>query len=518
MICNSCENEFTNIDGLKFCPYCGSKIEEEIDLEVELIPDKVIETGNISDADIKDKIHQDTLPMPVITKGDIRKYNRDKFLENFKRTFIRMKVFVPILALLLVIAGGALAYTYFIVKPVDEVRIRQDLMGKVVTFPKGTSIKINKDYIKSFSIDSRNTDKSKDEIKVTLTLNNGEIEANTLLSLVYTYEGKKQWKLNDFALSGITKLKPVVGMDQKKFLEGLKKLSTTVADTPIKLGGKDVKSLAISLRTPDLENGKEDILVTTAIDSGLLATTGKIKCKLIFENEVWSIASIEKNSNEDFKLVLSPTFSDERALEAIRKHGFEETLSYSSFFGGKGFKVKDSFTKSIKIVGKKFDEEKGTLSVTAKRENTAGEIKLALATYYTFSISFSEIALLNGAKTVIESGKINDITNSTIISTITNAEIEGSNQLFWWSNNHKITTEEAKSFKSNKILFKKSFENIKYVYGSINSVDGKNNKSVSFVALYFLVYDGTNGYNWKLNKLVGEDSPNYKTYSEESIN
>ena len=509
MICNICKSEFTNINGLKFCPYCGSKIEEKIKM------------GNIYDADIKEKIHQDTLAMPVITKGDIKKYNRDKFFEYFKETFIRMKLFIPIVALIFVILAGAFAYKFFIVKPVDEVRIRQDLMGKVVTLPKGTSIKINKNYMKSFSINSRNTDKSKDEIKVALTLNNGEVEAKTLLTLVYTYEGKKQWKtFEKIIIEGVTAIKPVVGMNEKKLLEGLKKLSVTIEDTPITLGGQDVKNIGITLRTPDLQKGKEDVLVATAIDSGLMATTGKIKCKLVFENEVWSIASIEKNSNEDFKLVLSPALSEERLLEAIRKQGFEETLSYSGFFGGKGFTVKDSFSKSISISSKKFDAQKGTLNVTAKRENIAGEIKLALSTYYTFSISFSKISLLDGSKTVIESGKISDLTSPLIISTIANSEIEGSNLLFWWSNNHKITTEEAKSFKTSKILFKKGFENIKYVYGSITSTNVKENKnkSVSFVALYFLVYDGAKGYNWKLDKLVGEDSPNYKTYSEAAKN
>jgi len=46
-------------------------------------------------------------------------------------------------------------------------------------------------------------------------------------------------------------------------------------------------------------------------------------------------------------------------------------------------------------------------------------------------------------------------------------------------------------------------------------VDEKSNenKNISFVALYFLVYNNSNGYNWKLDKLVGDDSPNYKEYT-----
>ena len=255
----------------------------------------------------------------------------------------------------------------------------------------------------------------------------------------------------------------------------------------------------------------------TSIDSGLLATTGKIKCKLVFEDEAWRIATTEKNSTEDFKLVLSPTFSDEMVIEAIRKQGLEETVTYSNFFGGKGFTIKDKFTKSINISGKRFDSQKRALYVTAKRENIAGEIKSVISTDYTFSISFSKIALTDRAKTTVNSGTINNMASPLIISTITNVEIEGSNLLFWWSNNHKITPEEANTFKASKILSKKGFENIKYVYGSITAKDGKKNNevSVSFVALYFLVYDENNGYNWKLEKIIGEDSPNYKAFSNE---
>ena len=122
-------------------------------------------------------------------------------------------------------------------------------MGKIITLPKGTSIKISKDYMKSFSIDTRNTDKSMDEIKVAVTLNNGVIEAKTLLSVVYTYQGKNQWKISDaIVLERVTAVKPVVGMDEKKFLESLKKLSIAIADTPIVLGGQEVKNLGISLK------------------------------------------------------------------------------------------------------------------------------------------------------------------------------------------------------------------------------------------------------------------------------
>ncbi|MBU3190206.1 hypothetical protein K9O30_14035 [Clostridium bowmanii] len=547
MICNSCKNEFTNIDGLKFCPYCGWEIQDNIDLEAEQIPDKINneQRENIVDAGTVGK-KSDTLAMPAITEEDINKFNkgkffsslkkpfvnikgsREKFFTSFKKPVMNLKVLIPIIALLVVIAGGVFAYSLLIVKPVDEVRIKADLIGKVITLPKGTSIKISEDYMKSFTISSRNTDKHKDEIKVALTLNNGAIEAKTLVSIVYTSEGNNQWKVSDeIGLEGVTAIKPVVGMDEKKFLTGLKKLNINISDTPVTLGGQDVKKLGISSRTPDLKNGKEEIIVQASIDSGLLAANGKIKCKLVFENEIWTLASIVENSNEDFKLIISPTFSNEKVIEPIKKRGFEETLSYSGFFGGKGFTVKDSFTNSIVVSGKEFDAQTGTLNVTAKRENAAGELNLGLSTYYTFSISLSKISLIDGSKTTIDSGKINNVPDSVIKSTISNGEIEGSNLLFWWSNNHKITPEELNTYKTKETLSKKGFENIKYVYGSITYLDVKKDKkdktdkvdkTVSFVAVYFLVYDDAKGYNWKLDKLVGEDSPNYKDYSKISEN
>lgn len=520
MVCNSCNSEFININGLKFCPYCGAKIEEVIERKADTTSSGTNnEEEKIIKAETKKGINENTLPMPAITDQDIKKYNRDEFFASLKKTLKKMKVIIPIIAMLAIISAGVFAYSVLSVKAVDEVRIKEDLIGKVVTLPKGTTIKITKDYMKDFSISSRSKDKSSDNdmVKVALTLNNGAIEVKTLLSLVYIYEGKKQWKIDDkIVLEGVTQLKPVVGMDEKKFLEGLKKLSIDIEDAPKVLGAEDVKSLAITTRTPDLENSKEEILMAMSIDSGFLAATGNIKCKLIFKDEVWSIATVERNSDEDFKLVLSPGFSDAKIIEAIKKEGLQEAVAYANFFGAKGFNVKDSFTKSINIASKKFDEEKGTLSVVAKRENVAGQIKSTLSTNYTFKISYTEVTLLTKSKTTVDSGKVNDLSTEFIISTITNGEIEGSNILFWFSNNHKITTEEASTFKLDKVVSKEGLENVKYVYGSINYLDKKKSKNAKFVALYFLVYDEAKGYNWKLNKLIGEDSPNYKEYEKET--
>jgi len=515
MRCNSCNNEFININGLKFCPYCGEKIEGKIDTQDEKIPSN--NNGNeenIVDPIFKDKEEQDTSAMPVISDKDIRKYKRDKFFGWLKKTFMHRKVIITIIAMISVIIILLFSYSFFIVKPIDDARIKEDLIGTVVTLPKGTVIKINKDNMKSFIISNRNTQKSKDDIKVAVTLDNDVLEAKVLLSAVYLKEGKNEWKANGKpVLLNITSVKPMVGINDKTFLAQLKKLKMTIGNTQESLNGQDVKNLGITQRTPDLQNGKENILVATTIDSGLLSASGKINCSLVFENETWSINSIEANSSDDFKLVLSSAFSDDKVIQIVRNQGLQETVSYSDFFGGKGFTVNDDFTKNINIEGKTFNAKKGTLNITAKRENISGEIKSVLSTNYTFTISLSNIALINASKTTIDSALINNIPQSLIIPSITNGEIEGSNLLFWWSNNHKITQEEAKTFKADKTLSTKGLKNIKYVYGNITY---KNNKSkdrnVSIVAIYFLVYDNVSGYNWKINKLISEDSPNYKTY------
>jgi hypothetical protein len=520
MICNSCKNEFHNINGLKFCPYCGTEIEEPISLEAEQILEKEFSekekdteeaTGEMK------KIHN-TLKMPIITEEEVTRYKKIQFFNSLKKPFTNMKIVIPILTILIIIGVGIFGYSFLIAKPVDEVRIKDDLTGKIVMLPKGTSVEIKKGYIKSLSVNNRNTNKSekKDDITVSVILNNGTVEVKTLLSLQYVYEGKNTWKIAEkIQLEGDATIKPVVAMDETQLLAGLKKLNITIGDTEKALSADYVKTLNITSRTPDLENLKEEVLVQANIDNGLMAATGKIKCKLNFENEAWIIASIEKNSVEDFTLELSPSFSQEKILEFVKKDVIEETLTHSSVFGGKGFYVKDSFTKSINLGDKNFDAQSGKLTVTAKRENVAGEMKSTLSTDYTFSLTFSKIELLKKSKTTLDSVSIADMSKDFIVATISNIEIEGGNLFFLFSDNHKITAEEAKTFKTDKVLFKKGFQNVKYVFGSLTYIDGKKQKTISLVATYFLVYDTSKGYSWKLDKIVGEDSPIYKSYTSE---
>ena len=512
MICNNCKKEFNNINGLKFCPYCGEEIKEQV-----LLEDKEANYGNHNQE--KDTIKRDTLKMPVITEENIKKYNRNKFFTDLRNIFIQKKVIVPIVTLFVIIVIGVFGYKLLIAKPVDQVRVNEDLIGKVVTLPKGTIMEIKKNYIKSLSISSRNTNKSKDNLKVAVTLNNGVVEVQTLLSMMYINKGENKWEFSGkVGIVGQAVIKPVVGMYEKQFLDDLKRLTISISDEPIALNGKTVKNLNINLRTPDLEKGKEEVLVTVGIDSGLLTATGNIKCKLNFENEKWSIVTIERNSAEDFTLALSPSFSQDRIIEVIKKEGLEETVTYKDLFAGKGFDVKDSFTNSFTMSGKKFDGQNKILNETAKRENVAGEIKSTLLTDYTFSISFSNIAFLKKSQSTVFVATVNEISNDSVIATINNVDIEGANVIFWFADNHKITTEEANTFRTGEILSKKGLNNIKYVYGTISYISGKKTKTVSIVIIYYLVYDSVKGYNWKLDKIVGEDSPNYNQYSKAIIN
>jgi hypothetical protein len=490
MICNSCKNEFDNINGLKFCPYCGTKIEDKFD----------------------------TLRMPAITKEQIDKYKREKLFRAIKAPFKKFKVVVTMITVFLMITVGVFGYLFLVGRPVDEGRMKEDITGKVLALPKGTSFEIKKGYIKGFSISERNTNKGekKDDIKAAVTLNNGTIEVKTSLSLKYVYEGNDKWKLSDkVTLAGDTTVKPLIGMDEKQVLEEVKKLNITVGDTSKVLSGEDVKTLSIASRTADFDNFKEEILLDAGIDSGIIAASGKIKCKLNFENEAWGLASIERNSTEDFALALSQAFSQEKLLEVIKKDVIDQTLTHPDVFGGKGYKVNDSFTKSINITDKKFDAQNKNLNVTVKKENMAGEIKSILSSEYTFAVSFSGVELLKKSKPIVDSVAVNEISKDFIISSIANAEIEGNNLFFWYSDNHKITAEEAKTFKTNKTLSKKGLQNVKYVYGSVTYKDGSKQKTTAVVATYFLMYDNSRGYYWKLDRIVGEDSPNYKLYIPE---
>jgi len=448
--------------------------------------------------------------MPAITDKQINKYKKEKKFKLLKKS----KVIITILTIFFLISIGGFGYIFLIGRPVDEGKIKEDIINKTIILPKGTKFDIKEGYIKSLSIKERNTKKKeKDDIKVEVTLNNGTIEVNTLLLLQYVYTGNNVWKINDkIQLYGNTVVKPLVGMDENQILNEVKKTNIVIFNISKSLSDNDVKKLEIISRIPDFNNFKEEVLVDTNIDSGIISSSGKIKVNLIFEDELWKIVSIEKNSDEDFKLVLSPSFSEDKIIEIIKKDTQNQTVTHPDVFGGKGFYVNDAFTKSINIENKDFNPQNQNLNVTAKRENLSGELKSVLSTDYIFKLYFNNIELLKKSQTKVDSINVNEISKDFVISTIEGSEIEGNNLFFWYYNKHKITTEESKTFKTNKISSPKGLRNIKYVYGSITYNDGKDLKNVNLVAIYYLVYDNSKGYYWKLDRIIGEDSPNYKMY------
>ncbi|WP_127836673.1 TFIIB-type zinc finger domain-containing protein [Clostridium prolinivorans] len=511
MICNICKNEFEIIDGLKYCPYCGTNIEETIESNGEQIKENYNnEEKKETVYDINNKNKYDTLPMPVITDKQINKYKKEKKFKLLKKS----KVIITILTIFFLISIGGFGYIFLVGRPVDEGKIKEDIINKTITLPKGTKFDIKEGYIKSLSIKERNTKKKeKDDIKVEITLNNGIIEVNTLLLLQYVYTGNNVWKINDkVQLYGNTVVKPLVGMDENQILNEVKKTNILIFNISKSLSDNDVKKLEIISRKPDFNNFKEEVLVDTNIDSGIISSSGKIKVNLIFEDELWKIVSIEKNSDEDFKLVLSPSFSEDKIIEIIKKDTQNQMVTHPDIFGGKGFYINDTFTKSINIENKDFNPQNQNLNVTAKRQNLSGELKSVLSTDYVFKLYFNNIELLKKSKTTVDSINVNEISKDFVTSTIEGAEIEGNNLFFWYYNKHKITTEESKTFKTNKISSPKGLRNIKYVYGSIAYNDGKDLKTINLIAFYYLVYDNSKGYYWKLDRIIGEDSPNYKMY------
>ena len=122
MICDACKKEFDNINGLKFCPYCGEQIEEKIVIEVKEINHEIDNQpiDNISEGFTEEKIKQDTVKMPVVTDEDVKKYNRNKFLRSLKKAVIQKKVIIPIVTILLILGTGAFGYQFLVAKVVTK--------------------------------------------------------------------------------------------------------------------------------------------------------------------------------------------------------------------------------------------------------------------------------------------------------------------------------------------------------------------------------------------------------------
>lgn len=555
MNCNICNNEFKYIDGLKFCPYCGSKLNiqfvasddeedgnnqygdttiEEPRQEQEKAGQSV-ESSEKAENDVVDgevekvrkKLH-DTLEMPPITDEDIKKdkklrrsLRRTQILSAAKRA-ITSKRFIIFLSAILVLGLAAfLTVNLFNNKSVDEVRIRQDIAGKTIILPKGSSFEIKKDYIQDIKIAAVTPDKNNKQLEyldVKMIFNNKSIEVKGTFKLTYKHESKNQWKLNDkIMLNNDVVVKPVAGMEEARLIDELKKQKISVAEEDLALGDGSVKSLKVLQRTPNFDAGTETVLVGVTVDSGIITSAGNVTASLSFADESWKLASVSRSSDQDFKLALSGSISDDSILAQIKKKPLQENVTYSTVFGGREFAVSDKFTKSMKVTEKNFDGAKKLLSVSVRRENAAGVINSTLTTNYSLSVSMNGMVLSSNSKSKVEAVTVADISKDSIAPMFVGAEMKMGSQFLWWSESHTITADEAKTLKISKIVTRKDVQNARYVYGDISYKDGKKVKTASIVAIFLVSGDGSGGYAWKLDSVISSESDQYQYYRQDVI-
>jgi hypothetical protein len=120
MICNSCKGEFDNINGLKFCPYCGTNLENDAFLKTE----KLAEAG---EEIIASKEIHDTIEMPVLTKDQIRNYKMQQYFGAVRKPFKNFKAVITMITMLLFIAAFGIGYIFFSGRPVSEAAVKDDL-------------------------------------------------------------------------------------------------------------------------------------------------------------------------------------------------------------------------------------------------------------------------------------------------------------------------------------------------------------------------------------------------------
>ena len=550
MNCNICNNEFKYIEGLKFCPYCGSKLnmqfiasEEEVDKteveEVEILPEEykqeTVETkaayvDNVQqfgdEGTSKVKVH-DTLEMPVITEDLITDYKRTKRRSGISKFIYKLgrgvtsKVFIiPFFALIVLGLSGFLSYHFLLNSKVEEGHINVDIVGKTLVLPKGTNFEIQKSYIKDISIAGRlyNKEENTEYIDVNAILNNGNIEVKGTLQLAYIKEGKNQWKLMDkIQLKNDVAVKAVSGMEETKLVREIKKRKVSVVGEEVGLEDDIVIGLKVLQRSPNFEEGKEEALIEVLVDGGVLQAKGNFVASLSFFEENWIVSDMKVESDNEFEISLSETLSEEIILEQIKKKEQEEYVTHSSVFGGKSFLISDKYVFSTEIQSKSLDDSKKKLNISLKRNSKAGVLSAALSADYTFKTSLKALVLENNTKSVADEVSVNSLSKDGIAASLSNVEMEGRSDFFWWSYNHKLTESEAKTFKLDEILTKAGYKNINYVYGDLTYNEGNRAKTVSVVAIYYLLYDNSKGYQWKLDSLISSESTKYNYYSKEAV-
>lgn len=550
MNCNICDNEFKYIDGLKFCPYCGSKLSmqfvavedesnkiddkaaeeiEEIDQAINL-GEKDTEVENAAESEAleapKSNVH-DTLEMPAITdeiinkSKKVRKSGKLSKLALIIKNIVTSKVFIiPFFALVVLGVSGLLAYNFLINTKVEVGQIKVDLPGKSLVLPKGTNYEIKKEYIKELSIVNRvyNKEESVEYIDVDTTLNDGLIEVKGSLQLAYKKEGRSQWKLLDkIDIKKDLSVKAVSGMEEAKLAQGIKLQKISVGSEEISLGDDIVKSVKILQRSPNFEEARETVLAEIVIDGGVLAAKGNIEVDLSFVDENWIINSIKSENDKEYEISLSESLPEDKIIEQIKKSAKEEYVKHSSVFGGKSFLVNDKFVLSTEIQSKNLEDNKKKLNISLKTNSKAGVLNVKLAADYTFDVTLRDLQLESNTKPTVDGVTVNSPSKEKVAASLAGVEMEGRSDFFWWSDNHKITENEANSFKLDEVLTKTGYQNTNYVYGKLTYNDGDGDKTVDVVAMYYLQYDGSKGYVWKLDSIISSESSKYNYYSKQAI-
>ncbi|MDP4088629.1 MAG: hypothetical protein Q8930_05065 [Bacillota bacterium] len=550
MNCNICQNEFNYIEGLKFCPYCGSKLnvqfipsgieaegnteasdssEKEQQEETTVFPEKeeTVEEKTVTTEPVTKKLH-DTLEMPVITDEDLKKDKKMKrsmkragVLSSIGKAIISKKVLIPAATLAVLGLAAFLAINLLFTKPVDEAKIKEDMTGKTVILPKGSSIVVKNGVIREIAITGRTPDKNDSKLQyidAKMTLNNNSIQVSGTFTLTYRKEGRNQWTLNDkIALKNDIAVKAVAGMEEAALIDELKKQKISIGGEELGLGDGIVKEIKLTKRTPDFNSGKEVVLADVAADSGIVTTSGSVTASLTFADENWKLDTVSRSSDQDFKLALSGALSDDSILAQIKKKPLQENVTYSTVFGGREYGVNDKFTKSFKVTDKSFDEGAKQLKVSVRRENAAGVINSTLTTAYTLNVSLKGMTLDSSGKSKVEAVTVTDISNDSIAAMLVGANMKMGSYFFWGDSTHKITADEAKTFKLDKALSKKDVQNARYVYGNITYMDGKKAKGTSIVVIFLVSGDGSGGYAWKLDSVISSESYEYQFYSPEAV-
>lgn len=517
MLCGNCKKEFEYTEGLKFCPYCGCKI------NIDFVPREAA-------ADEEKDLHSEaklgnTLDMPKITDEQIKEEARRKRAEQraikLRQYIDKAKVIVKdqrflltAATVLVVILVAIIGSKFFLSQKVNEADITSALTGKVITLPKGTKFEIQKDNIKSVAITDNKKDKDTEKVTAKFILINTNLKVTGTLQAAYKEVSKNSWKLNgDLNIDNNMQVEPLAGVNEEGFINLLKGANVTIGNETIALSDKNIKSINIVDKKTDFPKSSEEVTAEVTLDSGIASSKGKLKCKLIFNEENWQMTNVDRVSNDDFKLSPSQSLSKDKLAQLINKN-MNENVSYGSIFDGKAFNVNDKFTKDISITDFKYGED-NEINVFTSRNLVMGVLSAVITKNYVYRYTFSNITLVSEDKASVSSASLQDINKKLVADSIANKNVDmGEGFLSLWTDNHELSKNEAESFTLDEVLSKKNSPDTKYVYGKITYDDGGND---NIVIIYKLNYDNSSGYSWKVDSIIGSEADKYKSYSKDKI-